>query len=165
MAVQAALPLMDGALIEGPVFFDMTVDGAPGFKGRHRDRIVFPKDPKKRPFVHRYPDPDTEAYEKMIAQYARLRMGRRLPTRKPVSVVIWAFRAVPKSWSIRDREAALSGRILPTPKPDADNHSKVKDALKGIVWIDDAQVVDDHCYKRYSERPRWQIEVREYIPP
>lgn len=47
-------------------------------------------------------------------------------------------------------------------KPDADNYLKgVKDALKGIIWKDDSQVVDAFVRKRYSARPRIEVKIKE----
>ena len=47
---------------------------------------------------------------------------------------------------------ALAGEILPTTKPDWDNHGKLTDALKGIVWKDDSQVVLQNVEKVYGAR-------------
>jgi len=39
-----------------------------------------------------------------------------------------------------------------TKKPDVDNLAKaVKDALRGIVYHDDSQIVEAHLYKTYGE--------------
>lgn len=148
----------------GPVFLCFEVSGKPGHKARHRSRIVFPKDRKQKPFIHNYPDPDTEAYEKMLAEFAGLKMRGRAPTERPVAILVHAFREIPASWSRRDREMALAGAILPTSKPDADNYGKIVDAFNGIVWRDDSQVCDWRIIKRYSDRPAWRIEVREFVP-
>ncbi len=152
------------ALVPGPIFLAFEIEGKPGHKGRHRSRIVFPKTGK--PFIHNYPDPATEAYETMVKEYAGLLMRRRPPTPNPVCLVVHAFREIPVSWSAREREAALVGAILPTSRPDGDNHLKAaQDALNKIVWLDDSQVVDGRCIKLYSDRPALRIEVREMIEP
>lgn len=51
---------------------------------------------------------------------------------------------------------------LPTCKPDLDNMLKaLKDACNGIVWRDDAQIVDVKASKEYADtRPHLTIEVR-----
>jgi Holliday junction resolvase RusA-like endonuclease len=36
------------------------------------------------------------------------------------------------------------------------------DAANGIIWKDDAQVVDATVSKRYAEQPSLRIEVREF---
>ena len=44
-----------------------------------------------------------------------------------------------------------------TKRPDIDNLAKaVKDALKGIIYKDDSQIVEAHLYKRFGE---YQIKV------
>jgi Holliday junction resolvase RusA-like endonuclease len=53
-------------------------------------------------------------------------------------------------------------RDLPTTKPDIDKLLRcVLDALTGIVYKDDGQVVGVLCIKRYDDRPRVEITVRE----
>lgn len=46
-------------------------------------------------------------------------------------------------------------------KADWDNAHKLwQDALTGIVWLDDSQIVEAHVFKRYDkERPRIEIEL------
>jgi Holliday junction resolvase RusA-like endonuclease len=56
----------------------------------------------------------------------------------------------------------LSGFLRPTSRPDTDNYIKsVQDALNGIVWKDDSQVVALIADKWYSDKPRIEIDVRE----
>jgi Holliday junction resolvase RusA-like endonuclease len=163
MAEQLALPKLGPApLVVGPVFLAFELRGKPGHKGRHRSRIVFPKVGKA--FIHNYPDPETEAYEKTLGEAANLFMRGKEPTDNPVALLVHAFLAVPASWSNRDREAALAGAIRPTSRPDWDNYGKITDALNKIVWNDDSQVVDGRCIKQYSTEPALRIEVREFIP-
>jgi Holliday junction resolvase RusA-like endonuclease len=35
------------------------------------------------------------------------------------------------------------------------------DALKGIVWTDDVQVVDGRAVKLYAENPRLRVEISQ----
>ncbi|MFD2116370.1 RusA family crossover junction endodeoxyribonuclease [Paenibacillus yanchengensis] len=80
----------------------------------------------------------------------------------PLAVMIIAYRSIPKSFSKRKTAAAEAGEIYPTTKPDADNYLKgVKDALKGVMWKDDSQVVDAYARKRYSSRPRIEVKIRK----
>lgn len=162
MGDQLVLPNVTGpALAVGPVFLCFELEGKPQHKGRHRSRIVRPKFGKM--FIHNYPDPATAAYEKTLAEAARLFMRGRLPSTRPLAVLVHAFREIPASWSRRDKDEALVGRILPTSRPDADNYYKIVDALNGIVWADDSQIVDARSIKRYSDRPGLRIEVREFV--
>ncbi len=51
--------------------------------------------------------------------------------------------------------------MRPTVKPDWDNLGKVTDALNGIVWEDDKQVVDGQVIKYYDREPRLEIVVKQ----
>jgi Holliday junction resolvase RusA-like endonuclease len=162
-AVEQSLPGLDGALIPGDVFFSVTLVGDPQHKGRHRSRIVYPRGGKA--FIHNYPDPATEAFERVLAQAAALVMRARPPSVEPLCMLVIADRRIPESWSKRDKAAALAGRILPTARPDWDNHAKITDALNKIVWGDDSQVIDARVIKRFSLKPALTIEVREFRAP
>jgi Holliday junction resolvase RusA-like endonuclease len=182
---EATLELFDdgpAALVVGPVFLCFELRGKPGHKGRHRSRVVIPKEawsyggrgPKdrwineigaKRIYIHNYPDPETEAYEKVLAEAGALFMRGKAPTLRPVALLVHSFRQVPESWSKADKRAALRGAILPTPRPDWDNYGKITDALNEIVWKDDSQVCDGRVIKRYSDAPALRVEVREFVPP
>lgn len=77
-------------------------------------------------------------------------------------MVLTVYRSTPKSFSKRKASLAEAGEIKPTTKPDVDNYLKgVKDALKGIIWRDDSQVVDVYARKRYSARPRIEVKIKE----
>jgi Holliday junction resolvase RusA-like endonuclease len=83
----------------------------------------------------------------------------------PVGLSLRVFRTMPKSFSKRKQEAAERGDIMPITKPDLDNYLKlVKDALKGVCWIDDSAVVRyiEPFEKRYSVTPRIEITVYAY---
>jgi Holliday junction resolvase RusA-like endonuclease len=58
--------------------------------------------------------------------------------------------------------AAENGLLRPTTRPDVDNFCKCGlDALNGIVWRDDSQVVELTVSKFYSSRPRLELEAVE----
>lgn len=61
----------------------------------------------------------------------------------PLNVEMFFYFAKPKS--------APKHRLYPSVKPDATNVGKaVEDALNGVVWDDDAQIVDLQLRKRYG---------------
>jgi Holliday junction resolvase RusA-like endonuclease len=67
---------------------------------------------------------------------------------------------VASSWPKKRTEQALSGALRPTGKPDADNVLKLlSDALNGVVWRDDAQLVEVMVTKRYGEKPSTILTV------
>lgn len=81
----------------------------------------------------------------------------------PVRVGIRAFMQTPQAIAKHKRKgpAAESGELRPLTKPDVDNFAKVIDALNGIVWRDDSQVVELLVEKFYSSRPRLELEASE----
>jgi len=53
-----------------------------------------------------------------------------------------------------------SAPVRPTARPDTTKLTRgVEDALKGIVFRDDAQVVDQHAHKHYGEPARCEVVV------
>lgn len=151
------------ALVAGPVILCFELEGKPQHKARHRSRIGY-KDGK--PFVMMYPEPETAAAEKVLAEIAALHMRGRAPTDKPVALLVHVYRPIAESWSKTDKAKALANALLPTSKPDGDNYLKfVQDSLNKICFLDDSQVVDARVIKLYSDDPGIRIEVREFIDP
>ncbi|MHB8272009.1 RusA family crossover junction endodeoxyribonuclease [Bradyrhizobium sp.] len=150
-------------LVVGPIVVCFELPGDPRPKARHRSRIAYKG---KTPFVMQYPEPETAAYERVIGQLAAFHMRGKQPTDKPVALIVHVFKSIPVSWPARDREAALAGAIRPDGRiGDWDNFGKAcSDAMNGIVYHDDCQVIDGRCLKFYSDRPALRVEVREYIP-
>ena len=132
--------------------------------------IVIPGQPqgKGRPrFVRAtgrvYTPAKTESYEATIRLFASQAMaGRALfEARQPLMCLVEARFAVPASWSKRKQAQAYARILHPVGKPDGDNLLKVLgDALNGVVWHDDAQVVMWTCQKVYAYFPGLAVEVR-----
>lgn len=100
----------------------------------------------------------TREYEQLVAQCYRMQGGRNWLD-QPVIVEIVAFYAMPKANPGR-RNKMLIGELRPTIKPDADNIAKIiMDALNGVAYNDDKQVVGLSVKKRYAEEPKVIIRV------
>ncbi len=58
-----------------------------------------------------------------------------------------------EAWFYLPRPQSAAKRIFaPAKKPDASKLLRsVEDALTGIIWHDDAQVVDGHVHKRFAD--------------
>ena len=85
------------------------------------------------------------------------------PLQDALSVEIWFYRAVQKSISNKEHARRTTGHVRPIVKPDTDNYIKATlDGLNGILWHDDAQIVDLTAHKFYSDNPRIEIELEEY---
>lgn len=135
----------------------ITVSGDPRGKGRPRSRIVRPRN--KPIFISVYPDPETVEYESRLRAAARPVMSGRAPLTGPLAVEIIACFVVPASWSGKKTAAALTGAIRPTSRPDWDNLAKVIDAFNGVVWEDDAQIVEGFVKKSYASEASLVINV------
>lgn len=78
----------------------------------------------------------------------------------PCTVQIVAYFQIPKSWPRYKRIAAMSGQIQPECKPDCDNIAKaILDALNGIAYKDDSQIVNLVVLKRYAERGHVTVRI------
>jgi len=130
--------------------FHLELSGDPIGKGRPRftrEGIAFTPE-KTRKF---------EAYIRLGAQE---RMADQPPADCPVRLRIAAIFAPPASWSRKKRLKALMGEILPAKRPDIDNITKaVQDALNGIVYRDDALIVESFTQKQYGETAGLRISV------
>lgn len=106
-----------------------------------------------------------EAYKETVQQCAILAMRGKPPLTGAVALEIKIFRSIPKSWSAAKKAAALRGEIKPTQKPDLSNYIKLlEDALNGIVWKDDSQIVlYKDCSKNFGATPQVEIHVKEVL--
>lgn len=133
------------------------VPGQPVAKGR-------PKFARQGGFVRAYTPEKTVAYETLVKLSAADAMQGAAPWSGPLSIELRLFVAIPKSTTKRDLAAIAAGTFLPTKKPDADNVLKaITDALNGVVYVDDAQIVDVVIRKRYSDTPRAEVMVRHAV--
>jgi Holliday junction resolvase RusA-like endonuclease len=120
------------------------VEGDPKGKGRPRFSRV-------GNFTKVYTDKQTLTYEAMIATFAKQAMGGTELLKTPVSVFLYVRLPVPQSYPKKRREACLSGLEKPCKKPDIDNIAKTYlDAMNGVIFVDDTQVIDLHVKKLYS---------------
>lgn len=79
-----------------------------------------------------------------------------------VNIEMKFYMQIPKSTSKKKRDLMLRHGILPDKKPDYDNMAKsITDALNGIAYRDDSQIVEAHIYKYYSEEPRTEVIIKE----
>lgn len=108
-----------------------------------------------------YDPPKVSKYKKQLSQLARLQYNAE-PLDGMLAVDIKFYRRVQKSLSKIERSRRLSGVHRPIVKPDLDNYIKsTLDALNGILWTDDAHIVDLHAHKYYSDDPHIEITVTE----
>lgn len=133
---------------------EIVVEGEPKGKGR----------PRFTRTGHAYTPARTRDYEELIAARARQAMDGRQPIPKgvPVRMTILAVFGVPVSWPKKRRTAALQGVMHHTHKPDLDNVQKaVCDALNGIAYEDDSQIVKVNVEKVYGSEPMVRVFLEE----
>lgn len=135
--------------------------GQPQGKGRPRFRQITTK--AGASFVSAYTPTNTRSYESLLRDAAQQAMGDKPLCDGPLKVKVAAFFSVPQSWSRKKREQALRGILRPTGRPDWDNLVKMLDALNGIVWRDDSQIVQGFVSKSYADKPGLLIEVQGAI--
>lgn len=134
----------------------ITIPGEPCAQGRPRISTAggFPRayDPAK--------SRNYKAFVKLIAQEEIPVQGWRY-TELPLAVTITAYMSIPSSKSKKFKQAAALGVERPTKKPDIDNIFKcVTDALSGIAYKDDKQIVAATVNKRYAEVSRVEVLIR-----
>jgi len=131
-----------------------TVPGNPVAKGRARAFL-------RKGRVAHYTPPKTAVYENLVRMTAQQAMAGREPMDGPVELVVSARMRIPASWSRKRQQAAGTGAIVPTARPDLDNIVKaIKDGCNGILWRDDSQVVELRAQKSYGHVPCVQVQVR-----
>lgn len=127
--------------------------------------IFIPGDPvgKQRPRAangHMYTPQKTKDYEQKVAWEWKRARGPKLDG--PIRMrIVWHCR-IPKSASKAKRAAMNSGQILPMTRPDLDNVCKsVMDALNGVAYHDDLQIVSLTAIRRYAEITGLFVEVED----
>ena len=111
-------------------------------------------------FSHLYEKEASRAYKLAISLVAKTSFVGP-PYSGPVVLIIEVRRPIPERWSKKKKEDAMMQRIRPTTKPDLTNYEVLaENALTGIVYHDDAQVVDKFTRKVYAKEPGLRITVR-----
>jgi Holliday junction resolvase RusA-like endonuclease len=84
------------------------------------------------------------------------------PLNGSILLEVCFYMPIPSSASKKLKQAMQDGCERPTKKPDLDNLVKlVKDALNGVYWQDDKQVISLKAEKFYSEQPRTEVRIIE----
>lgn len=98
--------------------------------------------------------------QKTIGWAAKAAMHGAVPMTGPLRLEVLCVYAVPASWPAWKRAAALKGQVWKTSVPDHDNLTKqIGDALNGIAFVDDAQIVRSSIAKRYGQPERTEVRL------
>jgi Holliday junction resolvase RusA-like endonuclease len=127
--------------------------------GKQRARYV-----KRGNFVQTYTPEKTRTYETLIKDAAIEAMGASEPLETPVSLYLYIRAPIPQSYSKKKVADCLNGFEKPIKKPDASNVLKsVEDAMNGVVYKDDTQIVNIHVTKVYSSQSGIDVCVKECL--
>ena len=130
------------------------VPGDPVPKGR-------PRFARRGQFVQTYTDSKTIEYETHVALKARQAIGATKHLEGALNVFLYLRYAVPPSYSKKRRQACLAGEEYPK-RQDLDNcYKSITDAMNGIVYLDDSQIVEAHIRKVYDEVAGANVMVQE----
>lgn len=140
---------------------EIVIEGQPIGKGR-------PKFARQGQFVRAYTPEKTADYEEFVRTIYRLKAKdkhfRTVYFQKdiPLRIHIRAYYKIPKNTAKALRADMLAGKIRPLVKPDFDNVEKIIcDALNGIAYQDDKQIVENYTQKFYSDKPRVEVTLEE----
>jgi Holliday junction resolvase RusA-like endonuclease len=112
-----------------------------------------------------YTDAQTRAYEAMIKRVASFVMGSRPPLSGALSVSMRFRMPIPKSATKALKAAMAAGEVAHISKPDASNLVKAaEDALNGVMFHDDSQVVRLFVSKVYSDQPGLDVRIEALEP-
>lgn len=118
-----------------------------------------PRFTKRGNFVSTYTPKETLSYENLVKVEYMEQCGKYYND-KELTCEIYAYFGIPKSTSKRKAKLMQEEEIKPTKKPDVDNIAKIiLDALNGVAYKDDAQVVNLMVRKYYSDRPRIEFDI------
>jgi Holliday junction resolvase RusA-like endonuclease len=80
----------------------------------------------------------------------------------PLKLSVLTYYPIPKATSQKKQEQMLKKEIRPTIKPDVDNILKIiADALNGVAYYDDKQIVAMSCEKFYANMPHVVVTVED----
>lgn len=125
------------------------IPGLPRGKGRPRfggGRVYTPK--------------RTRDYEMAIVDCATKYTATKLDG--PLHLDLLITFPIPTSWPAEKKRLAMQGCLWHQSRPDLDNIIKiVGDALNGVLYDDDAQIVSVSAHKIYSQTPGITVFIKE----
>lgn len=113
-----------------------------------------------KPITYSYKVGATRHYQNWLRDAAMKAMNGRVAFDCPVVMTMTAYMPIPST--LRKAERLLAEQeLLPVGRrPDTTQLLKaIEDACTNVVWTDDARICDHILKRRYSPRPRIEIEV------
>ena len=142
------------------MIIQLTVPGQPIAKQSAKYRSVRAKSGKS--FVMAYTPKKIVNHEVFIKELFAIKYPNFPLWEGAVASSVTAYLTIPKSKSKKQKELMRSGKILPIIRPDEDNIKKpINDALEGLAYKNDSQIVRSSFSKFYSDNPRTEIIISE----
>lgn len=133
-----------------------TVEGKP--QGKARARTFYNK---RLGRMQSITPEQTKSYEDLI-RWSYTAAGGKYLGETTLQVDIRAYYPIPKAFSKAKTNDAVTQKLRPTTKPDCDNIIKVVlDALNGVAYYDDKQVICVSCNKYYGETGYLKVTITE----
>lgn len=136
-----------------PNQIEIKVWGKPVAKGR-------PRFARRGKFVTTYTPKKTVDFETLVKLAAQPLAPKEL-WKGMISAHVTIYLPIPKGFSKKKREQIENWQLRPTTRPDLDNYVKVLDALNGIIYEDDKQIVSLMATKYYADKPCLVINLRQ----
>ena len=107
----------------------------------------------------------TATYENLVKmEFERQCAGQVFWPAEMLRMEIRAYYGLAASDSKKKRQLKVRGILRPVKRPDCDNIGKIiADALNGLAYRDDAQIVEMLIEKFYGETPRVEVEIRTIV--
>lgn len=138
---------------------EFTVLGKPQHGGSKTAYPIKTKSGKYRCNVVDENEKEVKPWRNQIEIVAAELMGDRPVFEGPLMLVVEFYVPRPKS-HFGVHGVRRSAPRYPTTRPDATKLIRpLEDALTGIVWKDDAQIVEQIGRKRYGDPPRAEVKV------
>lgn len=111
---------------------------------------------------HIYTPQRTINYERLVKKCYKEQVGDvKAPTNMPVAIQIRFFVPIPRTDPEVIKQEKRTAKLRPTKPGDVDNYAKsVFDALNGVAYADDSQVVQATIDKYYSDEPRTIVVIK-----
>lgn len=127
--------------------------------GKMRARTV-----RRGNFIKTYTPEQDVLYENLIKTlYLNKSAGLMWNDKEPIEVHIVAYFDIPKGYSKKKAKEAAEHLMFPCKKPDVDNIAKIVcDALNGVAYHDDAQIVLLTVLKVFhNDLPKVKVTIRD----
>jgi Holliday junction resolvase RusA-like endonuclease len=125
---------------------------------RPRGRIMYKG---KKPFVHIYDPTINQKWKELLAETIRKELDNNsIILQGELFLDLTVYKPYPINTSRVLAYLLESGLIKPEKIPDFDNYEKsICDALKGVFWKDDSQIINSKFQKFYSKIPRIEFKL------